>query len=311
MRRRNGNFVKNIGIGVIILIFLLSLTLQTQQPRTETPINPNKEDPYPQFDMLEFSNYSWYVRRRLDRRLGPGPNFFSDAAESVWLDENGHLHLKIRHNGTDWLCAEVFTEESFGHGTYQFELAPGFEYLDVNTVVGLFTYLDDENEIDIEYARWGHENAPNGQFVVQPYATEENLHSYQFPEQNKTTLHQFTWCEEYVHFQAGIGTIEDGFSEIMAEYIYTGEDNPPEATERVHLNFWLMSGLAPEDNQSAEIVIQNFNFEPDPCDPTLVPDFPTNGFEISGYHPVWLVIPALIGVTMVILKKKYWITRSA
>ena len=29
------------------------------------------------------------------RRLGPGPNDFSDAKDNVWLDDKEHLHLAI------------------------------------------------------------------------------------------------------------------------------------------------------------------------------------------------------------------------
>jgi hypothetical protein len=35
-------------------------------------------------------------------------------------------------------------------------------------VVGLFTYLDDTHEIDIELSRWRVASDPAGQFVVQP-----------------------------------------------------------------------------------------------------------------------------------------------
>jgi hypothetical protein len=119
---------------------------------------------------IEFSGQAWLVRDSGGRREGPGPNRFADAPENVWLDGDGRLHLRVTRRGRAWHCAEVFSEQSFGHGRYTFYLDSRVDTLDPNAVCGLFTYLDDEHEIDIEFARWGNRDAHNASYVLQPAA---------------------------------------------------------------------------------------------------------------------------------------------
>ena len=45
-------------------------------------------------------------------------------------------------------------------------------------VVGLFTYLDDTHEIDIELSRWRVASDPAGQYVVQPGERPGNKHRF-------------------------------------------------------------------------------------------------------------------------------------
>lgn len=60
-------------------------------------------------------------------------------------------------------------KKSLGYGSYAFVIKNGFQYIDKNVVLGLFTYLDVHHEIDFELSKWGDSNAYNAQYVVQPY----------------------------------------------------------------------------------------------------------------------------------------------
>lgn len=127
---------------------------------------------------LSFSGYEWKVKASR-RPVGPGPNFFSDSLNNVWVDAQGSLHLRITHRKNRWYCAEVISQQSFGYGTYRFYLDTRVDKLDPNIVLGLFTWSDDpefdHREIDIECARWGNaDNDTNAQFVVQPYDIPEH-----------------------------------------------------------------------------------------------------------------------------------------
>lgn len=58
--------------------------------------------------------------------------------------------------------------KSYGYGVYAFTVQKGYENIDPNAVIALFTYLDDTHEIDIEISKWGNRNSDNTQYVVQP-----------------------------------------------------------------------------------------------------------------------------------------------
>ena len=49
---------------------------------------------------------TWMVKRSTGR-VGPGPNYFSDSTNNVWVDGSNRLHLKITKSGNKWQCAEV------------------------------------------------------------------------------------------------------------------------------------------------------------------------------------------------------------
>jgi len=58
--------------------------------------------------IIHFSGRDWTVKSS-EEPVGPGPSFFSDSNESVWVDGNGFLHLKIRYINGHWNSAEVVT----------------------------------------------------------------------------------------------------------------------------------------------------------------------------------------------------------
>ena len=89
--------------------------------------------------------------KNTDFLRGPGPSFFSNSEESVWVDDQGHLHLKLRIIDNVWHSAQVTLPDALGYGTYQFQIASNPDLLNPNVVFGLFVYEDDFNEIDIEF----------------------------------------------------------------------------------------------------------------------------------------------------------------
>lgn len=217
---------------------------------------------------IQWSGYTWWVKRS-SGAIGPGPNFFSDSTDNVWVDLNGYLHLKITHRNNQWQCAEVVNSESFGHGIYSFKVRGGIEYLDPHVVLGLFTWDDydyscmhNNREIDIEMTRWSDPNNDNTQFVVQPSNNPGNMYRFNIVDANQPTIHRFTWMEDYILFQS---LYQDEVSwpmneSILAEWLYTGEDNPVPGKENPRINLWLMDGLAPIDGQEAEMIIEKFEY---------------------------------------------------
>jgi hypothetical protein len=213
---------------------------------------------------IDFSGLKWSVKSSQDP-LGPGPNYFSDRAEDVWVDANGDLHLSIVYRDGAWYCSEVISDASFGYGLYAFYLQTSAAMQDPNTVVGLFTWDDlapaqHYREIDVELAQWGKVGAPNAQYVVQPWDTAGNRFRFTV-NQDTSTVHGFVWAPGRVDFFSCHGdarTAAPGGP--ITNWTYTGADVPTPGTEKVRLNFWLLGGAPPANGQPAEIVVKAFKF---------------------------------------------------
>jgi hypothetical protein len=97
---------------------------------------------------------------------------------NVQVDANGYLHLSITKKRRSVTAGELFSNDSMGFGTYQWEIQGPVDNMDPHAVLGLFPYgpangigRDGENEIDIEFSKWGNTlcgGACNADFTVYP-----------------------------------------------------------------------------------------------------------------------------------------------
>jgi len=245
------------------------------QIRTDEPIPydgvtiPVQATLKPAVRTLSFSGYEWTVKTSR-HPVGPGPNYFSDNNNNVWVDIQGRLHLQITHRNSHWYCAEVISQRSFGYGTYRFYLDTRVDNLDPNVVLGLFTWSDNpeysHREIDIECTKWGNaENSTNAQFVVQPYDIPENRLRFSLPSGENTTTHSFTWNAnaESVFFWSVKGH-DDNLSDpnkIIEAWTCTGII-PEAGGETARMNLWLAGGNAPMEGNEVEIIVRKFEFVP-------------------------------------------------
>lgn len=202
---------------------------------------------------VEFAGKTWNVKSGYGN---PGSNNWSNSENNVWVDDDGKLHLKIRKIGDTWHCSELISQQSFGYGEYKFYLNSNVEDLDKNIVVGLFTYLDDLNEIDIEFSRWGSKNNKQvGKYVVQP----DNSTNFTLNLNGSYSTHRFRWLPDKVSFQSWHGHDKNPTDNtLINEWEYTGDDIPESSTEKVHINFWLLGDSPPSDGEEAEIIIEDF-----------------------------------------------------
>lgn len=212
--------------------------------------------------VISFAGMDWWVKSGY---YGPGPNHFSDSAESVWVDDTGRLHLKIRKINNVWHCAELWTLAPAGWGSYLFWLESRVDIYDPNVVAGLFLYQDDDREIDIEFSRWGDPDYPCGSYSVQPYYHQGNNRTFEMDLEGSWTSHSFDWQPDYVDFQSLHGHYHEppnpGF--IIDQWHYTGMDNPAESEDMLlHINLWLMSGLAPSNASEAELIVSHLFVNP-------------------------------------------------
>lgn len=220
--------------------------------------NPNQR-------RIAFSGYEWLVKSA-DVRVGPGPNWFSESTDNVWVDEQGRLHLRLTKRNGEWYCAEVMMEQTLGYGVYRFYLDSRVDNLDPSIVLGLFTWNDDaafsHREIDFEFSKWRDPSDPfNAQFVVQP-ATADRKHRFWMPDA-AFSVHTLRWRPNSVCFQSvtGANAADPAPATIVQEWRYSGAGSiPPTGGETVHMNLWLAAGVAPTDGQEREIIIRKFEF---------------------------------------------------
>jgi hypothetical protein len=216
---------------------------------------------------LSFSNYTWYVK---SGTATPGPNCWSP--NNAYVDSIGRLHLKITFNTITqkWECAEVWTTESLGFGTYEWFVNGQIDKLDKNVVVGFFNYPalytipDATNEIDIEFAKWGVETNKGGNFTVWPAMllsgyTNKTYH-FKISLSNPKTTQRFIWSPSSVLFQTFKGWNIDDDSLISKRYFNKKNQTflIPQTVEPVHLNLWLFKGMPPANNTPVEIIIDRF-----------------------------------------------------
>jgi hypothetical protein len=206
--------------------------------------------------VVKFAGHTWDVK--VGRRVGPGPNNFSDAKENVWLDDKGHLHLAITKTEGKWQCAEVVAPKSLGYGEYRWVVAGDLPDLDRHTVLGLFTYESTTREIDFELARWSDPANVNAQFVVQPYEKDS---MYRFDTRKAKVLTcSLVWEKTFVRGRCWEG--EDTSKEPLADWNYTGRKIPRPGTERARANLWLFIGKPPAMGGKQEVIIKSFQFKP-------------------------------------------------
>ncbi len=212
-----------------------------------------------------FSGYEWWVKVSAPK-VGPGPNYFSDSEENVWVDNQDQLHLKITNKNGKWYCAEVILNESLGYGNYIFKLASKVGQINENAVLGLFTWDDHApnefyREIDIELSRWGVANGPNAQYVVQPYDYPGNLIKWMQPFELDSSTHIFVWQPDSISFLSVKGHQTSApYDSLIQYWNYTGPNIPTSGEENARINLWLFRGQSPTDTSEIEVIISKFEY---------------------------------------------------
>src|SRR3954470_12292542 len=110
---------------LVLWILLLSIVIWSNELRNAAALDQT----------IRFSGYDWHIR---SDQGAPGDNTW--AADNVWLDHQGHLHLKLAYRDGQWTCAEIALTRRLGFGRYEFWVGGRIDRLDKNVVLGLFNY---------------------------------------------------------------------------------------------------------------------------------------------------------------------------
>jgi len=145
---------------------------------------------------IHWSGLDWWVKSIY---WGPGPNYFTNSTNNVFVDAQNRLHLRITHVNGNWYCSEIVSYRTLGLGSYIFYLDTPIDPLDPNITLGLFTWSNAgdfaHREIDVEGGRWGDSgDFNNTQFVVQPYYLSNHLVRYRIPPGATNSMHSFNWA---------------------------------------------------------------------------------------------------------------------
>ncbi len=215
-------------------------------------------------DEMEFGSLHWR-KKSSSTPVAPGPNYYSDDEDSVWVDDQG-LHLTIREKDGRWWATEIFTRERVGYGTYTFTVDTPLHRYEPQVVAGFFTWdispEEYNREIDIEFAAWGEAGGSQFQYVVQPYTDPERYHVFDPQLNGSLTTHRIVWEPGGVSFSSYHGEVDpdDPGSEQMLIDRWTFPESPSEGRARFRINLWLFQGK--ELSEPIHMVITSFSFIP-------------------------------------------------
>jgi hypothetical protein len=205
---------------------------------------------YPTHGVIYWKGLNWYV---IKGRSDPINNHWNNTG--AWIDDKDRMHLTIVKDGDIWNCTMLNSQYKYRYGTFTWKVASPIYTFDNKSVVGFFTYLDDNNELDIEASTWGKTNGDQLTYTVQPTKTKGNAHAYAVPDTNGTnTTYTLEWKPTYVRF-----TSKQENGKIIADYNYTNVSGIPQDPANILMNLWLWDwNQPPTDGKNIELIVSDF-----------------------------------------------------
>ncbi len=215
---------------------------------------------------LFFGEQIWRIKSPRGRSA-PGPNYWSNTPESVWVDEQG-MHLKLARREERWYASEVFTRFPLGYGTYTFTIDCDFSAFTPDVVAGFFTWdtrpEEHNRELDIEFSAWGTDGTVTGQYVVQPVTGPDRIYRFDPMLEGSFTTHRIEWFPDEISFTSYHGHVDPdsqtGQNSLMETWIFPGTP-PTEGTARFRFNLWLFRGRT-DRAEETQLTVSSFRFDP-------------------------------------------------
>jgi hypothetical protein len=214
--------------------------------------------------LLSWSGITWIVYP--DSAKGPENTPLSNAANSVYVDGRGRLHLKILKIHGVWRSVELQSLNPVGYGTYRLINDTATAQFSNRTVFGMFVYQPHTkkytNEIDVEDSRFPrYLPAPNNaQFAVQPYKSPGHEHHYQVKSSYVPLFQEFNWYPPIrgkgtVSFETRVGATAT--SPLLTRWTYFGNSDPTTNGLRpmyLYLDLWLNKNQPPTHGTHSAIL---------------------------------------------------------
>lgn len=260
--------MKKVFYSLLVIAMATGACKKNTSPENESsPKNSSDQVNARAASTIQFSGYTWNIRNTGNSAEDPGPNIFSGS--NAWVDSNGWLHLKISKNTSTnkWNCAEIYSAQNFGYGTYQWQVEGAIGSLDKNIVLGLFNYSGNDgfDEMDIEFARWGNSSWPNLNYTIYPATGTSGKSDWNYTKNftlsgGTYTTHRFTRNSNSVVLKSLNGFYNDDTNLFASATCSSPAWSISTASMPVHMNLWLFDGLAPSDSKEVEIIIHSFKY---------------------------------------------------
>lgn len=194
----------------------------------------------------------------------PLNNNWSDSPSNLWIDDLNRLHLTIKNDNGKWDCTQLSSVNSYTYGIFTWKVVSPVFNFDKNSVLGLFTYADDNHELDIEVSQWAAGNGDLIRFSLQPYWLNGNTKTY-LPSKTVNgvttdlsgynghdSTYQIVWKPTYINYE-----VRNNKDKSIANMYYTNVTYIPTGPQKVYMNFYL--GAPPSDGKDLEVIIDSVN----------------------------------------------------
>jgi PKD repeat protein len=194
-----------------------------------------------------------------------GLNWYVDTTHSnTWVDDENNLHMRLEKINNKWCGSLLESRNTVKYGKLTWVSSSPSLNLERNTTIGLFTYHDDRNELDIGINQWpGYDE--HLYFVKQPGSVDDHPKNISYgvfssnPHLNdKNIVYLIEWTPDYVYYSV---TASDGT--IIQDWTYSNPENIPSINSTICMDLLPLAGsYYPASGNAAEIVLRSFTYTP-------------------------------------------------
>ena len=216
---------------------------------------------------IQFSGYTWKVKAS-ETPAGPGPNYFSDRADDVWVDAQGRLHLRIAQHNGQWYATEVINNESLGTASTRLRWpARSTRWIPTSCWACSRGMILRRSTPIASRTSSSHAGATRPQPTPSMSCSRGIgraivIGSF-WQRVTHRTVHHFQWLPDRIDFAShSWDAATQGLGDELAAWQYTGPDVHPAGGENARINLWLLDGKPPTDGQLVEVIVESFRFAP-------------------------------------------------
>ncbi len=221
------------------------------------------------------------------RLLWSGINWrvYTQMENSTWVDDQGLLHMRLQKIGDRWYGTELNSPTTYLYGKFIWNVSSTSLQFERNTSIGMFTYTDDDHEIDIEINQWPGLD-PHLWFVNQPGTLGKRPDNVYYSVYSNSSYldatnvtYMFDWEPTYINYSA---ISSDGT--VISNWNLTNASAVPHVDATIIEVITTVRGKAPLSGQSKEIVFNSFQYIP--SDSVTVPNVDFSVYPIWGTAPL-------------------------